>query len=132
MHNKDEAHYNKTIKDLKYAAIKMDEIINQIASRNGNTDKCIEKLKLQQHRFIFVLLARQIKSSMKFNAFKDYINDLKNLGLYPIIHYPGKTKIPIFNKMAIYLFNRPFLLLPFTYTVKTLNLGKYLLYRYGK
>jgi glycosyltransferase involved in cell wall biosynthesis len=129
MHNKDEAHYNKTINDLKYVVMKMGEIIDKLASRNGDMDKCIEKIKEYQHYFIFILLARQIKSSMKFNAFKDYVNDLKNLGIYPITHYPSKTETHIFIKMAVYLFNRPFLLYPFTYTVKALNLGKYLLHR---
>jgi hypothetical protein len=126
-HNKEEAHYNEVIKEFEYGLIKMDDLINRIASGNANMDKCVEKLKTKQHFFAFLLLARQIKSSMKFKAFKDYINKLKNLGMYPITHYPGKTKVPIFYKMAVYLFNRPFLLMPFTYTVKTLNLGKYLL-----
>jgi glycosyltransferase involved in cell wall biosynthesis len=128
LHNKDEAHYNKFIKDLKYAIIKMDELIGKIASRSGNMDKCIEKLKFQQHRAIFILLARGIKSSIEFKAFKDYVNDLKKAKLYPITHYPGLARVTLYRKMSLYIFNRPFLLLPFTYTVKTLkNLGKYLL-----
>jgi hypothetical protein len=128
VHNKDVAHYNKSIKDLKYVIIKMNEIIDKIALKNGNMDICIENIKKSQHHLIFNLLARQIKSSMKFNAFKDYVNDLKNLGLYPITHYPDKTEARIFYKIAVYIFNRRFLLLPFAYTVKKLDLGKYLLH----
>ena len=128
VHNKEEAHYNKAIKDQKYAVIKINELIENIASRNGNMDKCIEKLKGYQHYYIFTLLARHIKSSLTFNDFKDLVNDFKNLGMYPITHFPSKTKVHIFYKIAGYLFNRPFLLLPFAYTVKKLNLGKYLLH----
>ena len=128
MHNKEEAHYNKAIKDLKYAVIKMGEIIDKIASKNGNMDKCIEKIKEYQNYFIFILLARQIKSSMKFHDFKGYVNHLKNLKLYPITHYP-KPGERIFIIIAVYVFNHLFLLYPFTYIVKTLNLGKYLLHR---
>ncbi len=126
VNNKEEFHYNKTIKDMKYVIVKMGEVIDKLASKNGNMDKCIEKIKERQHYFIFGLLARLIRSSMRFNAFKDYLNGLKNLGMYPITHFPGKTKVSIFEKMAVYFFNRPFLLFPFTYTVKALNLGKYL------
>ena len=125
--NKKEAvHYNKIIKDLKYVVIKMNEVINKVISKNGDMDKCIEKIKEKQHYFIFILLARLIKSSMKVKAVGVYVRELKSYGLYPITCFPGKMEVSLLNKMAVYIFNRFYLLFPFAYTIKMLNIGKYL------
>lgn len=129
-HNKEAAHYNKTIKDVKYALIKLDEVINKLDPKNGNFQKCIEKIKDRQRYLILSLLPRLIKSPMSFIAFKAQVNELKNLGMYPTItHFPNQTnqtKARLSTKIEIYFVNRPFLLFPFTYIIKTFNLGKYL------
>jgi glycosyltransferase involved in cell wall biosynthesis len=126
MHSKEEVHTNKIIQGYKYAINKMDEVINKLALETSN-DKCIENIKYWQHYFIFLLLAKLItRSSIRFKAFRDHFNELKKNNMYPISYYPGKKKIRKIYKMAVYCFNRPFILFTLTYAVKVLNLGKYL------
>lgn len=124
--SKESPHYNKMIDDIMFAAIKIDEIIDKLDKRNDNMTKCIEKIKESQHFFIFILLVRLIKSTMHYHVVKVYIKELIDHQLYPITHFPGKGKSSFFIKLAVCIFNRPFLLLPFTYSIKALNIGKYL------
>lgn len=124
-HNMDAAHYSKTIKDLEQLVVRMDEVIGGL-NYHEKCGKCAEKIKQRKNQFVFLLIARRIRSSEQLSVLRHCVHELKKSGNYPLTNFPGDQGHEFYVRYAVFVINKPFLLFTLAYIVKMLKIGKYL------
>lgn len=94
MTSKEPNHYLKVIADNAHAAVVYESIISQVDQANKT---CVKRLKSRQQSFVFFLLIRTLKSTMKKEDIFPLLSKMKSVGAYPLNAFLG----PDYNS-AIY------------------------------
>ncbi|WP_400078512.1 glycosyltransferase [Winogradskyella sp. R77965] len=110
MTSKEPSHYIKVIKDNYNAALVFNNIINDLKSSKSNNEACLNRLRTRQQSFVFFLMVRILKSTIKLQEVKAILKDLELIKAYPMHKFKGKDYngfkysilIPLFNKKATY------------------------------
>ncbi|MFC0604358.1 glycosyltransferase [Winogradskyella pulchriflava] len=105
MTSKEPLHYLKVIDDNRNAAIVFEALIEDLESENANPN-CIKRLRTRQQSFVFFMMVRMLKSTIKLNEVKKVINDLSKTSAYPMNAFVGEDYSGISYSILVKLFNK--------------------------
>jgi len=88
MTNKEPSHYLKVIDDNRNAAIIFESLLEDLITRNANPN-CVARLRARQQSFVFFMMVRMLKSTIKLKEVKVIINELAKTNAYPICAFIG-------------------------------------------
>ena len=89
MTSKEPSHYLKVIYDNANAALLFKPLIENIKNNKENK-ACIERLKTRQQSFVFFLMIRILKSTIKLKEVKKIIANMQDVKAYPLNSFLGK------------------------------------------
>ncbi|MCF7560043.1 glycosyltransferase [Sabulilitoribacter multivorans] len=104
MTSKEPSHYLKVINDNANAALMYKPLIEGL-EKNEENKVCIERLKARQQSFVFFLMIRMLKSTIKFDKVKKTITNMNNIGAYPLNAFIGKDYNGFVYTLLVKLFN---------------------------
>lgn len=110
MTNKEDKHYKKVIYDNANAAVVYGDLINSLKLTSGNA-KAIKRMKVRQESFVFFLIARAIKSTLKFDEIIELIKKMKAVEAYPLKNFSTLDYTGLNYKLVSFIFNKKNLLL---------------------
>jgi hypothetical protein len=90
MTSKEPSHYLKVIYDNENAALAYKPLIDNICNNSQINNECIQRLKARQQSFVFFLLIRILKSTMKLRDVKVIIDNMEEINAYPLKSFIGK------------------------------------------
>ena len=104
MTNKEPSHYLKVIYDNANAALVFKPLIEELKSNKENK-ACIERLKARQQSFVFFLMIRMLKSTIKLKEVKKVIVSMEAINAYPLCLFLGKDYNGFIYTLLVKLFN---------------------------
>lgn len=104
MTSKEPSHYLKVIYDNANAALMFKPLIDGI-KKNKENEACIERLKTRQQSFVFFLMIRILKSTIKLKEVKKIITSMREIGAYPLNSFLGKDYSGFIYTLLVKLFN---------------------------
>lgn len=104
MMSKEPSHYLKVIYDNANAAVMFKPLIENIVINDENKH-CIERLKARQQSFVFFLMIRMLKSTIKLKEAKKIITKMIKIKAYPLNSFLGKDYNGFIYTLLVKLFN---------------------------
>ncbi len=104
MTSKAPKHYLNVIYDNANAALLFKPLIEGIPNNEENK-ACIERLKMRQQSFVFFLMVRILKSTIKLKEVKKIIANMSNINAYPLHSFLGKDYNGFIYTLLVKLFN---------------------------
>ncbi|WP_034045387.1 glycosyltransferase family 2 protein [Wocania ichthyoenteri] len=104
MTSKEPSHYLKVIYDNANAALLFKLLIDGI-KKNKENEACIERLKARQQSFVFFLMIRILKSTIKLKEVKKIITSMQEIRAYPLNSFLGKDYNGFIYTLLVKLFN---------------------------
>ena len=105
MTSKDNAHYLRIIDDNRNAAMVYENLIKDLILKNANPD-CIKRLRIRQQSFVFFMMVRMLKSTIKLREVKKIMHQLSHTNAYPLTHFPSKDYRGFSFALLARLFNQ--------------------------
>jgi len=97
------SHYLKIIRDLQYAVLDFEPIIETLENKSAHPD-CITRVKDRQRSLLFFSMIRMLNSTMKFDEVKSRMNEMMNTKAYPLDSSSGKDYNSITYQILFSLF----------------------------
>ncbi|MCL6294927.1 glycosyltransferase family 2 protein [Jejuia spongiicola] len=104
MTSKEPSHYLKVIYDNANAALMYKPLIESI-KRNEENEACLERLKARQQSFVFFLMIRILKSTIKLKEVKKIIKNMNKINAYPLNSFLGNDYNGFIYTLLVKLFN---------------------------
>ncbi|NMH88166.1 glycosyltransferase [Flavivirga algicola] len=105
MTSKEPKHYIQVIYDNGHAAQVFNKLIEEV-SRSKNTNlKCLKRLRTRQQSFVFFMMVRILKSRMLFKDVKAVVNNMVEVGAYPLNKFIGDDYNGLVYRFITKLFN---------------------------
>lgn len=105
MTSKEPSHYLRVIDDNRNAAIVYESLIINLINKGANPNS-ITRLRTRQQSFVFFMMVRILKSTIKLNRVKGTMNELSNTGAYPLNDFIGSDYNGFLYRILVVLFNR--------------------------
>ncbi|NNC49533.1 MAG: glycosyltransferase [Flaviramulus sp.] len=105
MTSKEPGHYLNVIRDNANAAIIYKSLINQAELAEPYNDLCVNRLKTRQQSFVFFMMIRMLKSTIKYKEVKSIIDGMTVAGAYPLSSFLGKDYNGKIYYILVKLFN---------------------------
>lgn len=104
MTSKEPDHYLKVIYDNANAALMFKPLIESIEENEVNR-ACLKRLKTRQQSFVFFLMVRMLKSTIKLKETKKIIASMHEIKAYPLNSFLGKDYNGFIYTLLVRLFN---------------------------
>ncbi len=104
MTSKEPSHYLKVIYDNANAALMYKPLIESI-KKNEENKACHERLKARQQSFVFFLMIRILKSTIKLKEVKKIIKNMNEINAYPLNSFLGNDYNGFIYTLLVKLFN---------------------------
>lgn len=120
MMNTEETHFKKVIYDNANAAVVYHDLIK--STEPLGVEKTIKRMKVRKESFVFFLIARAMRSTLKFNQVWEILKEMKSIEAYPLKNFTTLDYTAIKYKLISPIFNNKILLLisfKFYRTIKT-------------
>ncbi|WP_203258635.1 glycosyltransferase family 2 protein [Hyunsoonleella ulvae] len=105
MTSREPSHYLKVIHDNANAAYVYSGIIEFVEVNHASKMDSIRRLKSRQQSFVFFLMVRMLKSTIKLKEAKDIISGMEKIKAYPLKAFLGKDYGGLFYTILVRLFN---------------------------
>jgi glycosyltransferase involved in cell wall biosynthesis len=109
MTSRESSHYLKVIYDNANAATVYKSLIENIKAENVEEMKCVKRLKTRQQSFVFFMMVRMLKSSIKLAEIKNVIETVERSGAYPLTSFIGVDYNKMSYKILTAVFNNKYL-----------------------
>tara|TARA_R110002020_G_scaffold279756_8_gene495545 strand:- start:73 stop:1083 length:1011 start_codon:yes stop_codon:yes gene_type:complete len=107
MNRVNESHTKKMLRDFEFNAIKFGEILKSIPEEAMESKR---RIRAHQESFVFFMIFKHLKSSLKFAELRKILNRLKQHNLYPMRNFIGKDYSDPNYKKFTFIFNNKYLL----------------------
>jgi glycosyltransferase involved in cell wall biosynthesis len=84
MTSREPEHYKKVIYDNANAATAYHKIIETLEYTDNINKECLQRLKTRQQSFVFFMMVRMLKSTMKLTEIKKILNEMIQVKAYPL------------------------------------------------
>lgn len=105
MTSKEDNQYLRVIRDNANAAKVFESLIKSIDKKCFGHENCVKRLKTRQQSFVFFMMVRMLKSSIKLKEIKFLILEMKKVNAYPLHSFIGKDYNKSIYKFLILIFN---------------------------
>ncbi|WP_051209961.1 glycosyltransferase [Gelidibacter mesophilus] len=89
MTNVESEHYLNIIRDMQFAAMNFQPIIEKLENKNASVD-CIKRVKARQQSLVFFSMIRMLQSNISFDEVKTRTNEMMRVDAYPLDSFLGK------------------------------------------
>ena len=105
MTSREPEHYKKVIYDNANAATAYDKIIETLEYTDNINKECLQRLKTRQQSFVFFMMVRMLKSTMKLTEIKKILNEMIQVKAYPLKSFISIDYNSILYIILVKLFN---------------------------
>ncbi|MDD7887613.1 glycosyltransferase [Flavivirga sp. 57AJ16] len=109
MTSKKPKHYLNVIYDNANAAIVYESLIRSVKSDEKEKENCIKRLKTRQQSFVFFMMVRMLKSTIKITEIKKIIERVEKAGAYPLVSFVGEDYSMTSYKVLTKVFNNKYM-----------------------
>lgn len=109
MTSKKPKHYLNVIYDNANAAVVYKTLIGSVKSDEKEKENCIKRLKTRQQSFVFFMMVRMLKSTIKITEIKNIIEDVEKAGAYPLVSFVGEDYSMTSYKILTKVFNNKYM-----------------------
>ncbi|WP_179344818.1 glycosyltransferase family 2 protein [Winogradskyella ursingii] len=104
MTSKEPQHYLKIIDDNRNAAMVFDGLISKLETNSENPES-IKRLKTRQQSFVFFMMVRMLKSTIKLKDVKATMQEVSKTEAYPLSSFISKDYNNISYRILLLFFN---------------------------
>ena len=105
MTSREPEHYKKVIYDNANAATAYHKIIETLEYTDNINKECLQRLKTRQQSFVFFMMVRMLKSTMKLTEIKKILNEMIQVKAYPLKSFISIDYNGILYIILVKLFN---------------------------
>ncbi|GAA3606572.1 glycosyltransferase [Flavivirga amylovorans] len=109
MTSREPDHYLNVIYDNENAALVFNSLIESINNPSNKNSLCIKRLKARQQSFVFFMMIRILKSTIRLKQVKVIINNMSRIKAYPLTSFLGNDYNGIAYIVISNIFNVKFL-----------------------
>ncbi|MEW4925030.1 glycosyltransferase [Algibacter sp. 2305UL17-15] len=106
-------HYLKVIYDMQNVAESYYDFIRDVENKGSISRDGVQRLKSRQQSFVFFMMVRMLKSTIKLKDVKSILNSLENVGAYPLNSFIGKD----YSKKTYFILSKIFNSKPLYYLI---------------
>lgn len=104
MTSKEPIHYLNVIDDNRNAALVFESMIDDLEEKVVSA-KCIKRLRTRQQSFVFFMMVRMLRSTIKLKDVKATMSQLSQTNAYPLNIFPGEDYKGWAYRFLVKLFN---------------------------
>lgn len=117
-------HFRKHFGDMVFAVGRLTGRINELAQDYAEDHPAMQRLKVKQERYVFILIIRFIRSGLPVREITPMIAEFKKLGAYPMKKFMSLPdyQSPKYKRYTLF-FNQEWLLKPVIYLMRILKIS---------
>ncbi len=117
--NKSDDHLKIHLEDMCFAVQKLYSLRQDLISKDRSNTKASNNLHIKQQIYVFIIIARFMKSNFKISKLKPILSNFKTIEAYPLTEYKSTLsyKAPL-NLILTSIFNNEILLYPLIHSFR--------------
>ena len=105
MTSRESEHYKKVIYDNANAAIAYEKMISSLEGLDNLNEQCMRRLRTRQQSFVFFMMVRMLKSTIRLSEIRKILNDMIQVKAYPLNSFIGNDYNGLLYVILVKLFN---------------------------